>query len=445
MAVFGISKCRFASSLKVFLAVLCVVLFSFRALSAENVGRDVFSRLSELPGVTDVDSLESATYGQKFLVTLKQPLDLRHPDAGSFEQRIIVAHVGYDRPTVLVTEGYDANYAINANYKEELSLLLQANLIFVEYRFFGESMPEPCDWSYLTVENSVNDLHRIRQIFGEMYAGKWISTGISKGGETTIFYRTFYPEDVDISVPYVAPLNRALEDGRHEPFIAKKVSTKENRKRVKEAQVELLKRKDNLMGSFEAYCKGRGYKFRIPLREVYDYCVLEYAFAFWQWGTPVSYIPKKTDSDEKWLNHLLSLSEPSYFSLPGPYLAFNVQAAKEIGYYGYDIRPFRKYLDIKSAHDYLRRVMLPADLSTLQFDSSLYERTKNFLENTDFKMICIYGGDDPWTASGLTWLKKKKQIHVYVLPAGSHSTRIASFDKRTQDEIKEILSAWLNE
>ena len=33
-----------------------------------------------------------------------------------------------------------------------------------------------------------------------------------------MFYRTYFPDDVDISVPYVAPLNQSLEDGRHEPF-----------------------------------------------------------------------------------------------------------------------------------------------------------------------------------------------------------------------------------
>ena len=30
-----------------------------------------------------------------------------------------------------------------------------------------------------------------------------------------------------------------------------------------------------------------------------------------------------------------------------------MQAAKELGYYGYDIKPFKKYLTIKSSRDYL--------------------------------------------------------------------------------------------
>ena len=127
------------------------------------------------------------------------------PEAGNFKQRVILSHVGFDRPTVLVTEGYAAHYATHPRYQEELSKLFNANLVFVEYRYFGESMPKPCNWDYLTVENSLYDLHHVTTTLKQLYDEKWIATGISKGGQTTMFYRTYFPDDVDISVPYVAP------------------------------------------------------------------------------------------------------------------------------------------------------------------------------------------------------------------------------------------------
>ena len=52
-----------------------------------------------------------------------------------------------------------------------------------------------------------------------------------------MLYRTFFPEDVDISVPYVAPLCSGVEDGRHEPFL-KMVSTPEARKKIEDFQLE---------------------------------------------------------------------------------------------------------------------------------------------------------------------------------------------------------------
>ena len=171
-------------------------------------------------------------------------------------------------------------------------------MIFVEYRYFLESTPEPKDWQYLTAENSADDLHAVRNAFKSIYPGKWIATGISKGGQTTLLYRTFYPDDVDISVPYVAPLCYGAEDGRHEPFL-RKVSTPEDRKRIEDFQLEVLKRKAALLPRFKKYCDEKGLKFRAPVEEIYDYCVLEYSFALWQWGTPVSSIPATTASDDE--------------------------------------------------------------------------------------------------------------------------------------------------
>lgn len=85
-----------------------------------------------------------------------------------------------------------------------------------------------------------------------------------------MLYRTFFPEDVDISVPYVAPLCYGVEDGRHEPFL-KMVSTPEARKKIEDFQLEVLKRKPTLLARFEKYCAGKKYKFRAPVEEIYDY------------------------------------------------------------------------------------------------------------------------------------------------------------------------------
>lgn len=420
-------------------------LLPLQAVRASDTLTELQKKLQNLAGISDVKPLESEAYPEKYVFFINQALDPHHPEAGSFKQRVILSHVGFDRPTVLVTEGYAAHYATNPRYQEELSKLFNANLVFVEYRYFGESMPDPCNWQYLTVENSLYDLHRITTTLKPLYAQKWIATGISKGGQTTMFYRTYFPDDVDISVPYVAPLNKSLEDGRHEPFLAEQVSTSENRKRVQDFQQEVLKRKKKLLPLFEKHCKDKGYTFRIPIAEVYDYNILEYSFALWQWGTPVSEIPSLSADDNTIFNHFITICEPDYFSEQSPYPSFNVQAAKELGYYGYDIKPFKKYLTIKTSKDYLRKVMLPAELSDIKFDATLYNKVVKFLKENDPEMIYIYGGDDPWTASGVTWLKDKKNIKVYILPGGNHRTRINSFDTQTQEEIKTQIQDWLKE
>ncbi|WP_195597117.1 S28 family serine protease [Bacteroides cellulosilyticus] len=417
-----------------------LLLFVLLSASASSFAQTVLEqKINAISAIKEIRPLETSEFSEKYVTYFTQPLDHRHPEKGSFRQRVIVSHVGFDRPTVIVTEGYGAAYALRPQYREELSKLLNANMIFVEYRYFLESTPEPKDWQYLTAENSADDLHAITTAFKNIYPGKWIATGISKGGQTTLLYRTFYPDDVDISVPYVAPLCYGVEDGRHEPFLHK-VSTPENRKKIEDFQLEALKRKATLLPRFEKYCTEKNYSFRAPIEEIYDYSVLEYSFALWQWGTPISSIPATTASDDEVFSHLLAISEPGYFTADSPNASFFVQAARELGYYGYDVQPFKQYLSIQSSEGYLHRLMLPEELKDMPFDKTLSKKITKFLKKQDPKMIFIYGQNDPWTAAGVTWLKNKKNIHVFIQPNGSHLARINTLPEAEKAKVMELIN-----
>lgn len=420
-----------------------LLLFVLLSASASSFAQTVLEqKINAISAIKEIRPLETSEFSEKYVTYFTQPLDHRHPEKGSFRQRVIVSHVGFDRPTVIVTEGYGAAYALRSQYREELSKLLNANMIFVKYRYFLESTPEPKDWQYLTAENSADDLHAITTAFKNIYPGKWIATGISKGGQTTLLYRTFYPDDVDISVPYVAPLCYGVEDGRHEPFLHK-VSTPENRKKIEDFQLEALKRKATLLPRFEKYCTEKNYSFRAPIEEIYDYSVLEYSFALWQWGTPISSIPATTASDDEIFSHLLAISEPGYFTADSPNASFFVQAARELGYYGYDVQPFKQYLSIQSSEGYLHRLMLPEELKDMPFDKTLSKKITKFLKKQDPKMIFIYGQNDPWTAAGVTWLKNKKNIHVFIQPNGSHLARISTLPEAEKAKVMELINEWL--
>lgn len=420
-----------------------LLLFVLLSASASSFAQTVLEqKINAISAIKEIRPLETSEFSEKYVTYFTQPLDHRHPEKGSFRQRVIVSHVGFDRPTVIVTEGYGAAYALRPQYREELSKLLNANMIFVEYRYFLESTPEPKDWQYLTAENSADDLHAITTAFKNIYPGKWIATGISKGGQTSLLYRTFYPDDVDISVPYVAPLCYGVEDGRHEPFLHK-VSTPENRKKIEDFQLEALKRKATLLPRFEKYCTEKNYSFRAPIEEIYDYSVLEYSFALWQWGTPISSIPATTASDDEVFSHLLAISEPGYFTADSPNASFFVQAARELGYYGYDVQPFKQYLSIQSSEGYLHRLMLPEELKDMPFDKTLSKKITKFLKKQDPKMIFIYGQNDPWTAAGVTRLKNKKNIHVFIQPNGSHLARINTLPEAEKAEVMELINEWL--
>lgn len=433
-------------SLKSALWLVMLLIMPLQAMAAE-LG-EAGKRLAALPGVSKVEALKTTLFPEKYVFFIRQQLDAKDASKGYFEQRVVLCHRGFDRPTVLVTEGYNARYAMRENYMDELSKLFETNVITVEYRYFDQSMPKPCNWDYMTVENSLYDLHNVNQTLHAMYKDKWISTGISKGGQTTMFYRAYFPNDVDISVPYVAPLNKSVEDGRHEKFLQYEVSTKENRQKVLDLQLLLFKRKAALLPMLEQYCKDQKFTFNVPIAEIFDFIVMEYSFAFWQWGDDLAKIPTSKATDKELFDYLMRISEPGYFSNQNPNFPFNYQAARELGYYGYYTEPFKKYLSIKSAKGYLKRLMVPKGQENVQFSPVLYNNTVDFLTKNDPKMVYIYGNIDPWSASGvygLPFTKNKKNLHVYMCKGGSHRTRINSFPEATRQEIIQLISNWLKE
>ena len=124
------------------LFLLWAVLFPLQLHPSTN---DSITKLNKLlletPQVSDILPIQSNEFTEKYQFFITQPLDHAHPEKGSFRQRVILSHVGFDRPTLLITEGYGAQYALNPNYREELSKLFNMNMLFVEYRYFLESTP----------------------------------------------------------------------------------------------------------------------------------------------------------------------------------------------------------------------------------------------------------------------------------------------------------------
>ena len=410
-------------------------------VSANASNKELYQKLCTLKGVITVDSLPSDYSTEKYVVTIRQPLDHKHPEKGSFTQRVVISHEGFDRPTVLVTEGYGGDYALNPRYRDELAGLFQTNTVFVEHRYFSGSVPDTVDWQYLTAQNSASDLHLITTLFKQIYPQKWISTGISKGGQTALIYRAFFPNDVDITVPYVAPVSRSAEDGRHEPFL-NKVGDKKTRQAILSFQREVLKRRGEIIPLLEKFCLEKQLSFRISMNEVLDYCVLEYSFAFWQWGTPASHIPANSATTEVLFKHLTEISGPDYFATGQPTQAFFIQAARELGYYGYDIEPFKDLLFIRTSKDYLQRIMLPEGI-TIQFQPELYKKLTNFIETSDPRLIFVYGEYDPWTSVGITKLDGKKNMFVAIQPKGSHRARINTLPDSLRDKVIKTINLWL--
>ena len=424
---------------------LFVFLVIFWMVKLPLLSSELIGYLRQYPEVVEIKALTpNNIFRESIQVSLKQLLDHKNPERGTFLQRIFISVKHTTDPVVMVTEGYAAAYGANPAYLNELCLILNANQVVVEHRYFGESCPDSLDWSFLTVENAANDHHKVVELLKPFLQGTWINTGISKGGQTALLHRVFFPADVDITVSYVAPFNFSVEDGRHEPYIKKAVGTSSQRKRVREFQKEVLRRRANLMPMFEDLIREKKFTFNASLDVIFDFCVLEYSFAFWQWGASPAQIPDRRASDEEVFEHFSKISSPDYFSKEGLERigAFFVQAARELGYYGYDTRPFKNHLVVKNARNYLEWLFLPPGYK-VGFDDTSVKKTRHFMETSDARMIFIYGANDPWTASGAEPPKKENFIKI-VQQGASHNIRIAGLDPGNKEIVTGTLRNWLD-
>ena len=161
-----------------------LVFYLFACFTTITAQSGIQNQLFELADVIFKEIETPDNYESAYELKIKQPLDHNDPEKGFFYQRVWLSHIGFDNPTVMITNGYGAP----GNRIEEISQYLQSNQISIEHRYFLESTPDNLDYDYLTFEQVTADLHRINSLVKNIYNGKWISSGISKGGTTTIFY-----------------------------------------------------------------------------------------------------------------------------------------------------------------------------------------------------------------------------------------------------------------
>lgn len=417
---------------------LILVLAVFQ-LNAQEEKSEFLKSLESIEGVEVVGATRfRGHYKEAYEIKFTQPVDHNYPTGVSFTQRMFIGHAGYDKPMVLSTAGYQAYGLGNA----EPARLLQANLIRVEHRYFGESVPDPLVWDNLTVWQAATDHHRIVQAFKELYKGKWVSTGVSKDGQTTMMFKAIYPEDIDVAIPYVAPLNLGKVDPRIFEFLDN-VGTDAERKKVLEYQLAMFEKKDEIMPLVKEMAEKGKWNFTMGIERGYDLGVLEFPFAMWQYGRvkPLT-LPGVEASAEELLKPFKTVNALYYFSEPGiiNFLPHYYQAMNEMGYYGYDVKPFKKYISDENAITW-DFTLTPYGMDTT-FNPNTLKYLHDFVQNRGDNMMYIYGELDTWTATGVK-LTGPADAHVMIQPGGYHGSHITAFPEEQQKKIYAILSEWL--
>ena len=408
------------------------MLNSFSQSDKQQLERELFN----LPNVSFTDVSKPGDPYLSYDLTIEQPLDHQHPEKGSFSQWVHLRHLGFNQPTVIETHGYEMR-----QNKNEVEQILDANNIGVEYRFFGKSVPDSMQWKYLTVEQAAADLHVINQLFRQIYAGKWISTGISKGGQTTLYYKLYYPEDVDLAIPYVAPIDNALEDTRIYTFLDT-IGKPECRNKIYDFQKFLLVNEDKAMEKLKWYSKGAKLKFNYTgdIGKAYEMAILEYSFSFWQWGRSCDSIPTNKSLDT-YLDELLETSNISFFSDDQmDQYAPHYYQAEQTGYYSYNIEPFKKYIKYFTGNP--SAIFPPKTAESHPQYGPINEKLQEWLKTKGNNILYIYGGIDTWSAARVL-VSDQVNSKSFLIPGANHrSARIKNLPEDMKTEFAGKIKDW---
>ena len=384
--------------------------------------------------VTEMEAKDHFT--KAYQVVLDQPLDHKNLEAGTFKHYFYLSHVDESKPTVFITEGYNAT---PRTY--ELSKIFKGNQVQVEYRFYGKSRPDTIPWEYLKNDLAIEDYHKIISKLKRLYSGKWISTGISKGGETVLIHKSKYPWDVDVAVPYVAPLINGQEDNRTQNHI-NTIGTDECRAKIVTFQRQVLKNKDAVLAEISKYATEKEMNFtELSIEEALEYSVLEFPFSFWQWGGNCGEIPGETATAKElfdYINKIVGIgfyNDKTYYDLLPSYY----QHLTELGYYGFDTTPVKDLLKVVKEPTNLRFAPKNIDLT---YSPEYINEVRDFVENKGKNILYIYGEYDTWGACAPS-PKPHVDALKMVLKNGSHTTRIKDFSTKEKELIYEKLQNWL--
>jgi len=399
---------------------------------------DILKQLESIEGATVSELPAVDHFNRIFEIKFLQPVDHQNPDGPKFLQKVFIGHVDLEEPVILETEGYSRT----AFKTRKLASLSQSNQVSVEHRYYGESIPSSFSWdmphesNYLTVKQAADDVHKVVLALKEIYKASWVSSGRSKGGSTSVYHRSYYPEDVVGTVPIVAPLLFSRDDVRFIDGFFNEVGTSECRQKVKDFQRAILEKIDHLPPLLDdniGYINmtyETNFHFTYPKEMLLKHMVVEYSYSFWR-STSLGCedIPDPESSADILFQHLIGIVDVVDYSNWGlefwrPYYYQSVTETGETGYPTEHIDdlldPLDPFFEFETTATFNPQTMLEVD---------------QWVKNEARDIVFIYGENDPWTVGAFEFGANENLIK-FIAPNANHE---ATFELLTSVD-QQILS-----
>ena len=98
-------------------------------------------------------------------------------------------------------------------------------------------------------------------------------------------------------------------------------------------------------------------------------------------------------------------------------------------------------MELTNTKGYILKLFMPAS-TKFTYDPAMSLLVKRYLKKDADKILLIYGGNDPWSASAAVTRGNKKILKV-VQPGGSHRTRIGTLPESQRKLVAETLEKWM--
>jgi PS-10 peptidase S37 len=405
---------------------------------------DIMVALAAIEGATVYEEFSFTANYRRFRISFEQPVDHADPDGPRFTQMLTLLHRDVTAPMVLVSTGYH-DFLLGA--LAEPTVLLQANQVVVEHRYYGESRPRPPDWSRLDIEQAAGDHHRVVKALQPLYTGRWLSTGSSKGGMTSIFHRRFHPDDVTATIAYVAPINYSADDVRYEAFfdqLGQSVDAGDCVQRVRNLQRQALIRRTELMGYLAEMAMDMGYTFQRAggLEPAFEMGVVELEWTFWQYQSPsaCNTVPPDTATIDL-IAEFLDASRVVWTMSDqeaGLFEAYYYQALTQIGYPSV---PYAHLGDLLQFDYEGGLALLAPDGVVPTYDAEAMRDVADWLASEGERIILIYGARDPWSAGAMA-LGNAVDSYSFMAPDASHDAKLGKLTFEDSEQAIALLRAW---
>lgn len=402
---------------------------------------DLAQRLEDLPGMTVVGERPTEPGFRLFDLTFTQPADHRHPDAGSFEQRLTLLHRDLSRPTVLHTTGYGLPASAN---RTEPTQLVDGNQVNLEHRFFTPSRPEPADWNDLDIWQAATDEHEVISALRGIYDRQWITTGASKGGMTAVYHRHFYPDDVDGTVAYVAPNDVDNDRDAYDRFLSSVGTDPACREALTAVQREALIRRPEMIARFQSFADSQGMTFDRIIGDIdrgLELVVLDAPWSFWQYRgqQDCGQVPAPTASTDEIYRFLDETVEFAFYTDQGmePYTPYYYQAGTQLGWPGVSDEPLADLLHHRELSQ--PRNLVPRDIP-MEFEPGVMREVDTWVRGQGSELMFVNGQNDPWSAEPFE--PGRDDSHSYLVPGANHGAKIAGLPADQRAEAEATVRRW---